>query len=111
MVVELLGEHDILSAPSLRETLAEHIRSGEAVVVSVAETEFVDSAVLRVLFDANAELRERGKAMVVHINTASIVKRVFEVVDFRSTAVCTASLDEAIRIAAEQTDGAVWTSG
>jgi anti-anti-sigma factor len=100
-VVRLLGEHDIATAGDLRDQLDGLAASGRGVVVSVAETEYIDSAAMRVLFDVIPAFAERGRSLVVHLQTASIVRRVFEITGFSAVAPCLASLEEAVALAGE----------
>jgi anti-anti-sigma factor len=104
VVVRLLGEHDLATESALRDELSRQINAGRAVVVSLMETEFIDSTVLNALFTAHARLSEHGRGLVLHVNTASVVRRALDVVDLCSVVPCTASLDEAVRLAAA-TDG------
>lgn len=101
-VVHLLGEHDIATAADLRDALQAQIDADAALVVSVADTEFIDSTVVSALFDAGAQLSAKGRPLVLHVNTSSIVKRVFEVVDFTAVAVVTESMDTAVSAAGER---------
>jgi anti-anti-sigma factor len=58
-LVTLVGEHDLTTAPELRDKLAAIFRTGTSVVVDLAETKFVDSSILAVLLWA-AEIAEQG---------------------------------------------------
>jgi anti-anti-sigma factor len=102
-VVRLLGEHDLATKAGLEDVLRHQIDAGRGIVVSLAETEFIDSTVLHVLFDAHAELSAQGRTLTLHVNTASIVRRVLEVIGICDLARCTTSLEEAVRIAAATT--------
>ena len=78
IVVRVLGEHDVATKDALEDTLREQAGGGHGVVVSLLETQFMDSSVVKALFETDALLRAQGRRLVIR---------------------CTASLDEAIRIA------------
>jgi anti-anti-sigma factor len=102
-VLRLLGEHDLATKAGLEGELRGQIDAGRGVVVSLADTEFIDSSVLKVLFETQSELSKQGKSLVLHVNTTSIVRRVLDVVRIYDVARCTTSLDEAVKIAAAET--------
>jgi len=54
------------------------------VVVSLMETQFIDSSVINVLVRADARLRERGRRLVLHVATESVVRRVLEITELSS---------------------------
>jgi anti-sigma B factor antagonist len=80
-IVALRGEHDLYTAQHVRESLTEPAETGIGVVVDVSETTFMDSTVLRVLFDALRLAREQGKgfAVVTGSPPPPEVARVFEI--------------------------------
>jgi len=99
-VVSLIGDHDIVTAASVRQVLAAQAASSNGVVVSLMETTFFDSGIVRVLFATDKALRERDGRLVLHVATASIVARVLAVSGLSQRIVCTASLDQAVLLAA-----------
>jgi anti-sigma B factor antagonist len=64
-VVALSGEHDIYTAPSLRERIYDAIGDGPGVVVDLSETTFIDSSVLGVLLGARRRAHEAGHGFAV----------------------------------------------
>jgi anti-anti-sigma factor len=62
-VLALEGELDIASAPELRRWIDEF--AGDALVIDFKRTTFIDSAVLKELLRARAELSERGVRLVL----------------------------------------------
>ena len=54
-LVTLQGEHDMSTAPVLRDQLQAVFRTGTAVVVDLSVTPFIDSSILHVLNDANTQ--------------------------------------------------------
>jgi anti-anti-sigma factor len=98
-VVSLLGEHDIATADAVRSQLGLSAKSEGGLVVSLIRTEFCDSTVVNALFRADEQLRERDRQLVLHVATASVVRRVLDVSRLAEAVVCTGSLEEAIALA------------
>ena len=67
VVVVIEGEHDIYTAPTLRERLDESLDRGGGVVVDLTGATFVDSSVLGALLDARRRAHEAGPGFVVCI--------------------------------------------
>src|SRR6201991_4365891 len=65
VVVVVEGEHDIYTAPTLRERLDEAIGRGGGVVVDLTAATFVDSSVLGALLDARRRALEAHQGFVV----------------------------------------------
>ena len=65
VVVVVEGEHDIYTAPTLRERLDEAIGRGGGIVVDLTGATFVDSSVLGALLDARRRALEAGQGYVV----------------------------------------------
>ena len=99
-VVSLIGEFDMANADELDDHLQRMAVSGRGLVVSLMRTEFLDSHGVRALYGASATLHGRGRQLVLHVNTASIVRRVLELSDLANAVPCTGSLDDAVSIAA-----------
>jgi anti-sigma B factor antagonist len=64
-VVVVEGEHDIYTAPTLRDRLDEALERGGGVVVDLTGATFVDSSVLGALLEARRRAHEAGLAYVV----------------------------------------------
>ena len=62
VVVVVEGEHDIYTAPTLRERLDEAIARGAGVVVDLTGATFVDSSVLGALLDARRRALDASRA-------------------------------------------------
>src|SRR3712207_8899340 len=60
VVVVVEGEHDIYTAPTLRERLEEALGRGGGIVVDLTGATFVDSSVLGALLDARRRALEAG---------------------------------------------------
>src|SRR3954449_406580 len=65
VVVVVEGEHDIYTAPTLRERLDEALGRGGGTVVDLTAATFVDSSVLGALLDARRRALESGQGYVV----------------------------------------------
>ena len=65
VVVVVEGEHDIYTAPTLRERLDEALGRGGGIVVDLTAATFVDSSVLGALLDARRRAIEAGQGYVV----------------------------------------------
>ena len=61
VVVLVEGEHDIYTAPTLRERLEEALGRGGGIVVDLTGATFVDSSVLGALLDARRRALEAGQ--------------------------------------------------
>jgi anti-sigma B factor antagonist len=70
IVVAIEGEHDIYTAPALRERLDEALERGGSVVVDLTRATFVDSSVLGALLDARRRALEAGQGFVVCVGEA-----------------------------------------
>lgn len=67
VIVSVEGEHDIYTAPTLRERLDEALSRGGGVVVDLTAATFVDSSVLGALLDARRRALESDQGYVVCI--------------------------------------------
>src|ERR687898_1782694 len=67
IVVVVEGEHDIYTAPTLRERLDEALSRGGGIVVDLTTATFLDSSVLGALLDARRRALEGGQGFVVSI--------------------------------------------
>ena len=62
-VVTLRGEHDLSTAPAVRDELEQVIATGGSIVVDMTETAFIDSSILGVLVEGYRTLgAEAGSA-------------------------------------------------
>lgn len=67
VVVLVEGEHDIYTAPTLRERLEEALGKGGGVVVDLTGATFMDSSILGALLDARRRAQEAGAGFVVSV--------------------------------------------
>ena len=67
VLVVIEGEHDIYTAPTLRERLDEALGRGGGVVVDLTAATFVDSSILGALLDARRRAQEQQRGFVVSV--------------------------------------------
>ena len=67
VVVLVEGEHDIYTAPTLRERLDEALGRGGGVVVDLTGATFMDSSILGALLDARRRASESATGFVVSV--------------------------------------------
>jgi anti-sigma B factor antagonist len=81
VVVVLTGEHDVYTAPALRDKIMSVMEERVPFVVDLTPATFIDSSVLRVLLEARreAEQEELGFAVALGDGEAPGVRRVLEV--------------------------------
>jgi anti-sigma B factor antagonist len=65
VVIVVEGEHDIYTAPTLRDRLDEGLERGGGIVVDLTGATFVDSSVLGALLDARRRALESSQGFVV----------------------------------------------
>ena len=70
VVVVVEGEHDIYTAPTLRERLDEALERRGGVVVDLTKATFVDSSVLGALLDARRRAHDATQGFVVCVGDA-----------------------------------------
>jgi anti-anti-sigma factor len=108
-VVNLVGDQDLVNAKEVRERLDSCLASDDGLVVSLMETEFLDSSVMLLLFEADKRLKGRDRQLVLHVATASIVARVLDVSGLRDEVPCAGSLEVAADLARQTAAaGAQW---
>ena len=94
-VLVLEGELDLAAAPRLQASFAE-TDSGRGLVLDFARVSFIDSAVLKELLQARAELAERDVRLVL-AGVAPPVRRLLDLTRTSELFDSTATVDEAIK--------------
>jgi anti-sigma B factor antagonist len=81
VVVVLSGEHDVYTAPALREKIESVIEESAPFIIDLTPTTFLDSSVLRVLLEARRHAEERGIGFAVALSDSEAlgVHRILEV--------------------------------
>ncbi len=85
-VVEVVGEHDIATAPGIREVLDAALGEGRRVVVDLTPATFIDSTVLGVVLGARDQAAEAGLGFGVLLGSGSAqaVQRIADVTGLRA---------------------------
>ena len=80
-VLVLTGEHDLYTAPALRDRISALFEEGTPFIIDLTPTTFIDSSVLRVLLEARrqADDSSRGFAVALGEDESPGVRRVLEV--------------------------------
>jgi anti-sigma B factor antagonist len=81
VVVVLAGEHDLYTAPALRDRIWGAFDNGSPIVIDLTQATFIDSSVLRVMLEARQEAEERvvGFAVALTDDGSPAVRRMLEV--------------------------------
>jgi len=75
VVCRLAGELDAYTAPDLRDTLAEHIRSGVAwIIADLGQLRYLDSTGLGILVGAAKQCRQAGGDLAVACDRRNLLK-------------------------------------
>jgi anti-sigma B factor antagonist len=100
-VVVISGEHDVSTAPVLRDRIGAIIEEGAPLMIDLTPATFVDSSVLRVLLDARRRSHEQGRGFAVALedNDAAEVRRILEVTGLMSVLPVLTERGEAIEAA------------
>jgi len=81
VVVRVHGEHDVFTAPALREQVHAAIEQAAPIVIDLSGATFIDSSVLAVLLGGLRRAREAelGYALILPGEDGAPVRRIFEV--------------------------------
>src|SRR5215216_1009852 len=101
VVVVVEGEHDIYTAPTLRERLDEALARRGGVVIDLTAATFVDSSVLGALLEARRRALEAEQGFVVCVGDAVEpgVQRILDVTGLVPVLPVLRRRDEAIAVA------------
>jgi len=99
VVLKLVGDHDLAASELLHAALAHRVLDGQPTVVSLAETSFIDSSVIRALVVADRGLSERGRRLVLYSEPGSPPDRVLQLCRLNETLLFGDTLDEAVMFA------------
>jgi anti-sigma B factor antagonist len=84
-VLTVSGEHDLNTAPQLREQLERQIEAGSGLIIDLSPATFVDSTILGVILEARRRAIGSGLGFaVVHGDGSAAVVRVLEITGLRS---------------------------
>lgn len=80
LIVALHGEHDVFTAPDVREHVHGAVEQGRPVVVDLTPTTFIDSSILAALLGGLRRARENGTGYAIVLERrADAVGRILEV--------------------------------
>jgi anti-sigma B factor antagonist len=96
VIVEVVGEIDMATAPELAAELEGVGDDSGLVVVDLAQVTFVDSSGLKALVQANRELGRRGIGFRVVSPADHAVRRIFEITQLTEPLNVVDSLDDAL---------------
>lgn len=101
VIVSVEGEHDIYTAPTLRERLDEALGQGGGVVVDLTAATFVDSSVLGALLDARRRALEAEQGYVVCVGETVEpgVRRILDITGLVPVLPVVSGRDEAVEAA------------
>jgi anti-anti-sigma factor len=101
VVVVVEGEHDIYTAPTLRDRLDEALARGGGVVVDLTAATFVDSSVLGALLDARRRALDAQQGYVVCVgqDVEPGVQRILDITGLIPVLPVIGGRDEAIEAA------------
>jgi anti-anti-sigma factor len=105
VVVELRGEHDLVTRDQVWSLLSRLVRENEIVVVDVSEAEFIDSSCLHNLFRAHELAEQLGTKLRLQLGTAPIVRRALEVSGALRTLEVAHDRERALRVQPATTEG------
>ncbi len=95
VVVSLTGEHDLTTAPILRERLEEAVAGGGGVLIDLSSAEFIDSSIIGVVLEVRRTAEEAGIGFAAALEDGDpAVRRVLEVTGLDSNLPVHESLDE-----------------
>ena len=79
-MVALEGEHDLGTVNDVRDALVAAAEAGDAIVIDLSRTAFVDSSILGVILESRRESHDADRAFAVCCDgAAEAVRRVLEV--------------------------------
>ena len=79
LLVEIVGEIDMTTAPELAQTVERTPEGTELVVIDLSDVSFLDSSGLNALVQARRLLSERDVAVTVVVPPEAAIRRVFEI--------------------------------
>jgi anti-sigma B factor antagonist len=101
VVVLVIGEHDVYTAPSLRDQIQAVIEEKAPFIVDLTPATFVDSSILRVLLEARRQAEEHGLGFAIALGDGEGpgVRRILEVTGLMSVFPVLADREEALHTA------------
>jgi anti-anti-sigma factor len=98
VAVCLEGEFDLANVSDLREEVDGALARGNDLILDLSEATFIDSNVIRVLFDAVRAVKGRPQSIVLQLGTAPNVERALKLVSIERVLPRAHERQEAVRI-------------
>ena len=96
VVVELSGEHDLVTKDALHDLLMTLVERNELVVIDLTQAEFIDSSTIYCLAQADRLARARGSNVRVQLRPEGIAHRALEITGMVDQLNCVVDRDEAL---------------
>ena len=98
--VTLEGEHETFSVLEIERAIDEAVSRGDAVVIDMTKTVFIDSSIMAILLRGREEAHVAGTklALVIDDSTGWPVQRLFEVTGLRSVFPIAATREDALAV-------------
>ena len=97
VVIDVVGEVDMATAPQLAAALDPSRYTAERVVVNLSDVSFIDSSGLNALVAHARDLTKQGVTLMIVSPTSSHVRRVFEMTHLTEALGVVDTLDAALR--------------
>ena len=98
-VLDLVGEHDLATAPQITKQIREQTMQNRNVVVSLKDADFIDSSVVATLFRGHHDMSLAGYRLVLHTDCDAHILRTLQLTGVPDGLLCRTDLDEAIALA------------
>lgn len=103
-VVRVVGEIDASNASRVADEIAAMPESSaSSLVIDLSETDYLDSAGIRMLFDVSARLEASGRSTCIAVSADSPIRQVLTLTEVHQVIPVAEDVDGAIR-AAERSD-------
>lgn len=77
--LDLEGEFDVVTAPTLIEHAERVLADGKDLIINLSDATFIDSSIIHALFKADEAAKGAGKAFVLQFGTHAAVERVLSI--------------------------------
>ena len=102
VAVCLEGEFDVANVSALREQVDGTVAGENDLILDLSQATFIDSSVIRVLFDAASAVKGRDQAIVLQLGTTPIVERALEIVGIERVLPRAHDREEAVRMISDE---------
>jgi anti-sigma B factor antagonist len=77
--INLEGDCDMATAPLVEGHVARLLDEHKRLIINLSDATFIDSSIVRALFDADAAARRNGHVVVLEFGTTAVVERVLAI--------------------------------